>query len=1029
MRQSGEQALRHLFGALLVSTPEEIPIIGPEAGPWCQVWERVSRNLRAALAYSIVPIFAEIRERSDQLTTDQFQDVGKTARRLLEFAWSNSPRNSRLVVNALEAVCRTFESDTVASASMVRRCLEYEHMVKYGFEEMPWLAHEVKSLISSDPSLVEEIYEAAFNFQEDSLEETPIGPGRILPLISNRRQDYRMTVYELANIFPGFLECAARNATSALIKAMEAYITQEHSYEHEKFPEKAFDFKGQRAIIRGDYSAIWDENSLYRDDEALKMLDTFQQHLEKLSGKPGSLEKLREIVQVIISHNVFAVIWRRLLMVGTLFPDTLGREIRSIAWSLPIISGYDTSVPACNFLNAIYPELNEEERERVETTILSIAETCPEISEPVDLRNRLLGCLADFELISPDARRLIDRLKDENDIPANEPPVRFKSWSSPYGEEEFLLEEGVPIDEDSNRKIRELEIPAKEFKEKYLNSVPTMEVLHSVLPDLRALNEALFDTKSIHILQNRRDCAWGNYSAACARIARIVFPYLRSFNEAVFAKAYPDIHPKQRYYAWGYLSAACAHIARIVLPHLRSFNEAVFAKANPDIHPKQRNYALGNLAAACACIARIEGLSCDNSTGKFAKEVLLGASWCESPIPDLKIDAQFDETPSWGGPSPRIEAAEGLIILARQPTCTDKNLLAAINRLSEDPVPAVRFQIAKNINVLLKTAPELMYRLIERMCKKEESRGVLMGLLGGPLQRLAGLKTDWIADLAIGVFERIEEGAGAKKVRELCVGLISDLYIWRNHVKCGKVILDIANTPSKFPDETSILIASLENPLNHGSIHSDNPMEKAIRERAFDLVGLVLRSARKGLFDFDQSYGQRPFEEWPAQDQDAAKNLGRVINQVAQKIYFASGAHNNRGQPHIKKVSPVTYEMARRFYTGVRPILDELADTGFPSVTHHLLKTMQYFIPFDPQSIFLTIGRVVRAGERGGYQYETLAADLMVILVEQYLAEYRTLLKENTECRQTLVDILDIFVKVGWPSTRRLVYRLEEIYR
>ncbi len=49
----------------------------------------------------------------------------------------------------------------------------------------------------------------------------------------------------------------------------------------------------------------------------------------------------------------------------------------------------------------------------------------------------------------------------------------------------------------------------------------------------------------------------------------------------------------------------------------------------------------------------------------------------------------------------------------------------------------------------------------------------------------------------------------------------------------------------------------------------------------------------------------------------------------------------------------------------------------------------------------------------------------MVRLVEQYLAEYRAILRENEECRRTLLEVLDIFVQVGWPSALRLTYRLE----
>jgi hypothetical protein len=38
-------------------------------------------------------------------------------------------------------------------------------------------------------------------------------------------------------------------------------------------------------------------------------------------------------------------------------------------------------------------------------------------------------------------------------------------------------------------------------------------------------------------------------------------------------------------------------------------------------------------------------------------------------------------------------------------------------------------------------------------------------------------------------------------------------------------------------------------------------------------------------------------------------------------------------------------------------------------------------------------------------------------------------LQESEECRRVLIEILDTFVEAGWPSARRLTYRIEEIFR
>jgi len=49
------------------------------------------------------------------------------------------------------------------------------------------------------------------------------------------------------------------------------------------------------------------------------------------------------------------------------------------------------------------------------------------------------------------------------------------------------------------------------------------------------------------------------------------------------------------------------------------------------------------------------------------------------------------------------------------------------------------------------------------MAQDEVSRGVLQGLLAGPLNRLSGVATDYVAALTKTIFDRIQEGCGAAR--------------------------------------------------------------------------------------------------------------------------------------------------------------------------------------------------------------------------------------------------------------------------
>jgi hypothetical protein len=71
----------------------------------------------------------------------------------------------------------------------------------------------------------------------------------------------------------------------------------------------------------------------------------------------------------------------------------------------------------------------------------------------------------------------------------------------------------------------------------------------------------------------------------------------------------------------------------------------------------------------------------------------------------------------------------------------------------------------------------------------------------------------------------------------------------------------------------------------------------------------------------------------------------------------------------------------------------------------------------------------VREGQRGGYQFDTMAEELMAGIVERYLVQHRSLLQQDAECRGALIEILDTFVRGGSLRARRLSYHLGDIFR
>lgn len=940
---AAESLFHHLVGALLTRVADEDRLIGDNGGPWCEFLDEVTKEVRPGIVFDAQSIVSMICDSIDTLTKEQLNTIGGASRRLLRYGWSREPRESWLIIRALTCVCKTFESDPVDSAALVKKCLEVEHLARFGFEELPWLAREVKRLVAIAPELVEEIYTAAFNYEEISEEQTRMGSSRILPLVSNKRQDYEMAHYELEQAFPAFLEIAPISATKGLISVIDAYVAKRHPTNAERDPLEFFDFNGTNARFETDLSAIWDSNDTYSHHSALKMLTYFQEFLENLCRDNGDIKLADDLIREVVLHSRYAIFWRRLLF-SALKVNTLVELIKPLLWAPPVLIGIDTSSIAGDILAKAFGNFPKSARERIERAILDIPNVLgQDLTEAaLETRNRLLGCISIDHMISDEAKSILKEIQKDNCVPPNRPPVIFEDFSEEFSEEEYLVRRGVPLEEEQSRAVSEALRPIGRFADEYLNSTPTLDESMELSDQLE--------------------------------------------------------------YVLHQLEEGTMHVSLV-------------------------EYGWGRLAAACSRIARNEDLTRDTSLGSLVLKVLLESSQHVEPKPNPEFDAQFDEHPHWGGVKPRTESAEGLVVLSRNPSFAEPSLFERIELLTKDPVPAVRFQVASRLNALYKTNAPLMWELLQQLSEHEMSRGVLQGVLGGPFQRLISGHDERVVALVQVIFGRVIDGSGAKEVREYCVRLMTDAYIWRNQTKSKQVVLSIAADPKTHRSEASHLLASLRQPLTHGELDQVGQQQDEIRRRAIELYNLLLLRTMEQFRELEEKYSVTVEGKPSVETEDSLRSLANLIDYMAREIYTVSGAFNKHRNNRQEIKVPERGGVEDRFYRECSEIIDLLGDAGMPSVAHSLLKTLEYFVPLDPSGVFRRIGRIVLAGRKGGFQYESMAVELIVSLVERYLAEYRSILRDDDECRSYLIQMLDVFVKVGWPAARKITYRLEEIFR
>ncbi|WP_367387219.1 trypsin-like serine protease [Bacillus vallismortis] len=524
-RVVAEEALSHLIGGFVASRSE--PLKNEILEVWSEIAEQLSKEHTSSskkVLYLLHVLLKALCEIKGYFNENYISNLGIAARRLLEKGYED-PEYEWMIDSLITCVCKTFSSDGVDSERLLKGFLTLERIREKGYKEIPVIARELPMLYKYSPSFVKEVYCIAFLHEESSDQVTSLGRSQILPLQSNRRQDYRHALWQLSEDYPDYLKEAPFQAVLALMKVIENYILRKHSNNTTE-KELSFEFNEEKAIIYSDLSYIWDSGS-YREDEQIKMLDSFQEYMIKL-GKDYNQTKLRQgLLKLIIKHNKTAVIWRRLIIAGLCCPESLGLEIREIAWATPILISNDTCKEIGDYITVIYPFISEGDRKKIENAILSMPKHGFTKNKEVihHKMSKLIGCLPSELIESEKAKQFVQKESQKTNggsLPPNKPLFELLEWeeSMPINENDWLREQGISIEEEQNQTIQSLRLPIKEFVETYSSSGISFENVEEIMPTLHKLKSSLDKAEESGVHLRLLEHAWDNLTNACSIIAK-----------------------------------------------------------------------------------------------------------------------------------------------------------------------------------------------------------------------------------------------------------------------------------------------------------------------------------------------------------------------------------------------------------------------------------------------------------------------------------------------------------------------------
>ena len=463
-----------------------------------------------------------------------------------------------------------------------------------------------------------------------------------------------------------------------------------------------------------------------------------------------------------------------------------------------------------------------------------------------------------------------------------------------------------------------------------------------------------------------------------------------------------------------------AEAVAAIVPELRSFFRA--ANEITDADEKVRAVAWTRAAAAAGAIARgIEDADTQRDAYDLARVVLVAAFAADPADDEVDLDESYTLA-SWSS-SGATEAAQGIPWLLR--VKADDDLVRPLEALSRDRRPWVRFLTARELCRLTTTSSDLFWRIAEERARTEPNI-VAQDALCQTLGDLLPSEEDRVVPLLSLLAGRINVDDRDSEALKTLTGIAMWLALARRNRWALGYADRILERPGEFSHVLSYAVFDAVQYLAPNRIGTDKAEWST---RAVAWLSRALDAAARGL----KAVHDRAGDTWDDATTERAKRLYGTLHEVVMRLHFAFDPKFDSSRPGGGTASEA---QRMQFYGQVAPLLEQILtlarepDNGmmFASTAHHFVEFLQQALPYDPPEVLHLAAQVALAAEGGGYHLDSMASSETVKLAERILTDYRSELRDAAAMAD-MVELLDMFAKVGWPGALALLWSLDEVFR
>lgn len=403
----------------------------------------------------------------------------------------------------IENLCNTFSFNKIRARSLFKETLCMLKSPGFEISIFHTLSRNLLPIFKSDKNFGMFIYKILYLHNENSKEVTNLGGG-IMPLNSNRRQDFNMVHTLLENSYLDFLKIDFTSAMPLGIKIVNKFSGYRRlSYQKERFPIKVATIK---AVMYFDHDH-YEEDEEHGPYSHVKKVFNF---LEEIELDQQSIKMVESYLYLLIAEIQAAKLWRRLLNYLLNNAKHFKNISQEILCNMGMYESDDTLYEAGELLKILWAELSVSEKSNIEKVILNLSQSSIIHPELINRRISLIfNCIPNHDFVLADSKAFITKVENvENKITIKK-KQKLMAQSISHTEDELALYAGFDLQNGNDQLLysdyRKIEV----FNDAHRNSQNGNQ-LKTFSKDIITIAESLFEkikNENFTHLQIKKSCS------------------------------------------------------------------------------------------------------------------------------------------------------------------------------------------------------------------------------------------------------------------------------------------------------------------------------------------------------------------------------------------------------------------------------------------------------------------------------------------------------------------------------------------